>query len=475
MNLPKCFLQMLKHFILCLFVCCSFFKSTGQKVNTDSVWHILETTKNDSLILYNLYKLSNIYNSISIDSNINYNTRLLKLCEKLNKSRYNALGILNSSWLYIRIGDYQKVQEYITRAAEISEKIQDSEVMASVSYYRHFIETNRNKKIEHIRKAVQLRNALSKMDPRFTIMLGNFSSAFLANNQIDSAFFYAQKMYETAIKYNDTSSSFVTGIMGNIYLKMNQPELAYVFFKKGIYFGGQKPSIGNIMRAYLPMANYFSTINQPDSALYYWKKPFEYGPRELFVTKMNASKRIYEYYYKKGNNDSAAKYMNFYIIANDSINSTNKVAQLQIAKFEEEQKQKEMEKTKAEEKESRNHNIQLAITAIAILSAIILFLLLSRSILVSHKVVEFLSVLVLLVVFEFINLLIHPFLESITHHSPVLMLLALVAIASLIIPLHHRLEHWTTKILVEKNKAIRLANAKKTIEELGEENQGGSF
>ncbi len=88
---------------------------------------------------------------------------------------------------------------------------------------------------------------------------------------------------------------------------------------------------------------------------------------------------------------------------------------------------------------------------------------------VSHKVVGFLSVLVLLVVFEFMNLLLHPFLESITHHNPVLMLLALVAIAALIIPLHHRLEHWTTQKLVEKNKAIRLANAKKTMEELENE------
>ena len=49
-------------------------------------------------------------------------------------------------------------------------------------------------------------------------------------------------------------------------------------------------------------------------------------------------------------------------------------------------------------------------------------------------------------------------------------LLGLVAIAALIIPLHHKLEHWTTQKLVEKNKAIRLANAKKTIEELENNN-----
>jgi hypothetical protein len=69
-------------------------------------------------------------------------------------------------------------------------------------------------------------------------------------------------------------------------------------------------------------------------------------------------------------------------------------------------------------------------------------------------------------VFEFINLLFHPWLASFTHESPVLMLLALVIIASLLIPMHHRLEKWITKIMVEKNKKIRLEAAKKTIASL---------
>jgi cation transport ATPase len=221
-----------------------------------------------------------------------------------------------------------------------------------------------------------------------------------------------------------------------------------------------------LIRAYNPIAEYFEKTNQMDSALYYWKKPFEFGPKEVFGSKLAASKKISAYYFKAGNNDSAAKYMNFYIMANDSVNSINKVTQLQASKLEDELRQKEVERARHEENANRNRNIQLVITAIVILALLILFLLLSRSILVNHKVVEFLNVVVLLVVFEFINLLIHPFLESVTHHSPTLMLLALVAIAALIVPLHHKLEHWTSKKLVEKNKAIRLAKAKKTIAEL---------
>ena len=82
------------------------------------------------------------------------------------------------------------------------------------------------------------------------------------------------------------------------------------------------------------------------------------------------------------------------------------------------------------------------------------------------KVIEFLGVTGLLVVFEFINLIIHPYLAHYTNDSPVAMLIVLVLIAMLLVPLHHKLEKWATTRLVEKNKQIRLAAAKKTIEKL---------
>ena len=48
----------------------------------------------------------------------------------------------------------------------------------------------------------------------------------------------------------------------------------------------------------------------------------------------------------------------------------------------------------------------------------------------------------LLLMFQFIALLIHPYIEEWTHHTPVFMLLILVAVASLLVPLHHKLEYW---------------------------------
>jgi NADH:ubiquinone oxidoreductase subunit 3 (subunit A) len=89
---------------------------------------------------------------------------------------------------------------------------------------------------------------------------------------------------------------------------------------------------------------------------------------------------------------------------------------------------------------------------------------------VNEAMIKFIGIMVLLIVFEFINLLIHPFLGEITHHSPLLMLLVMVAIAALLVPLHHRLEKWISHRLVEKNKRIRLEAAKRTIEKLEQKN-----
>ncbi|MBE0654546.1 MAG: hypothetical protein IH594_12150 [Bacteroidales bacterium] len=45
----------------------------------------------------------------------------------------------------------------------------------------------------------------------------------------------------------------------------------------------------------------------------------------------------------------------------------------------------------------------------------------------------------------------------------------MVLIASLLIPLHHRIELWIKEKLVVKNKRIRLAAAKRTVRQLEQE------
>src|SRR6185369_2704340 len=102
---------------------------------------------------------------------------------------------------------------------------------------------------------------------------------------------------------------------------------------------------------------------------------------------------------------------------------------------------------------------------------ITLFLILSHSVIANQRLIKFFGIVGLLVLFEFINLFLHPYLGNITNHSPLLMLLIMVMIAALLVPVHHYMQKWVALKLVEKNKKIRLAAAKKTIAKLEGEEQ----
>jgi hypothetical protein len=217
----------------------------------------------------------------------------------------------------------------------------------------------------------------------------------------------------------------------------------------------------------LNMARIFKDQKQSDSSLFYAKlsmKTAEKAGYGIYV--VDAANFLNEYYKNKKNIDSAYFFLNIASFAKDSLFNQEKTKLLQNLSLTETLRQQELEGQRRAAAEEQKHNLQYAAIAVSIVLFVILFLLLSRSIIVNEKWIEFLGVLGLLLLFEFVNLLIHPFLGAVTHHSPVLMLLAMVAIAALLVPLHHRVEHWLTHQMIAKNKRLRLTAAKRTITRL---------
>jgi hypothetical protein len=140
--------------------------------------------------------------------------------------------------------------------------------------------------------------------------------------------------------------------------------------------------------------------------------------------------------------DSANYYYQLKDTYQDKIFNQQRISRLQDITFTEQIHQAEEQARQAESEEQRKHNLQYAAIAIAIITFVVIFLLLSRSTKVSPRLIEFLGVVGLLILFEFINLLLHPFIGEYTHHSPLLMLIIMVFIAALLVPMHHKIEHW---------------------------------
>lgn len=108
----------------------------------------------------------------------------------------------------------------------------------------------------------------------------------------------------------------------------------------------------------------------------------------------------------------------------------------------------------------QSERLQLSVLAIVIIVFIIAFLLLSRSF-IEPALCKVLGIILLLITFEYIDQLLHPIVANFTNHTRVLMLLILVLIASLMVPLHYKLEKWTKYKLTERNRLIRPHQGKK--------------
>lgn len=458
-------------FLLLLFVLPSF----AQEAKVQQWKNIVSKNKKDTITLLILDSLARHFGGISTDSGTYYWQQIKTLAEALNdKKRIRSAKRVIAQRYFAQGKTAQALQEQYDNLA-ISEEANDSlnisqDYLAIGNSYKEYGDFV--KALYFFKKGYDIGLALQN-EIQLHVASLNLGYTYAQLNKLDSALYYEQQGYTIAVKRND-GQVFVRIAeiyFGDIQFKLKNYSIAASYYSaayvKMLLERQTKFGSRPLVWVSLGLANCFKVFNNLDSSLFFAKNGLGIAKKIDYLKGIrDAQKIISEVYDSKHQVDSAFYYNKLYVASNDSLDNRDKSSALESLNFEKnlEEKQKQAEIVK--QKEERQYNLQLAVMAIGILLAGIIFLLLSNSFIVSYRVVGFLSVLVLLVVFEFINLLIHPFLEKVTHHSPLLMLLALVTIAALIIPLHHKLEHFITQKLVEKNKAIRLANAKKTIEEL---------
>ena len=297
---------------------------------------------------------------------------------------------------------------------------------------------------------------------------GNIGDVYVRTEKPDSALFYYNICYQIAntLKSESHFAWSLNGLGASHFLLKNY-DLALTYLYKGLAFAKNLQDdfivLGfinnNLAKTYLATGNKDSSIHYSRATIGYGKVS-KYHPTILEAYKLMATA------YKGANADSASKYFELAYNLKDSVTSATKRNVIANMSYNEERRQKDLLDQREKEKEERKRNIQFASIGIGLISFIIVALLLSRSIIVKSGLVKFLGVVTLLLVFEFINLLIHPFISELTHHSPVWMFLIMVSIAGILVPAHHKLEHWITNRLIEKNKRIRLEAAKKTIAQL---------
>ena len=410
-------------------------------------------------------------NTAEVDpvSDLQNNQKILQYAKNKHDQIVEAMALNNIAYDYRAFGNTEKSFKYNLDAVSLATATGNEKLIANTTLNL----AHNYKDQANYTKAIQMYKSVADIGAKLNDQLvqiwafNSFGEIYIKLNKLDLALMYSQRAYEISVRhqYHD-NLSFILQHLGATQGKMGNHSLAVGYFGMAIKEGYEMKSGRFVSESYTALAEYFRDIHQNDSGVLYAKKAIDAVKNTPFSNKSIKPAKLLLDIYENTNSDSAIKYFKIYKAANDSLFSAKTIQQTQIMSFESEMKQQELSVEKQNAEMQRRQNIQYALIAIGIIMLLTLYLLLSRSFITNTKLIEFFGVIALLIVFEFLNLLLHPFLERITHHSPVLMLLALVCIAALLVPLHHKVEHWATAKLVEKNKQIRLASAKKTIEEL---------
>jgi tetratricopeptide (TPR) repeat protein len=436
--------------------------------NLDSLLPKIKAEKNDSARYYLAMSALTISETNPVEDMHNSEIILLH-GQKNNDLVCQVLGYCCLCYDYIAFGNKVKSLEFGIKANQTAEKSNNDRLktFAKAMLALTYLTMGDFEKAESYNKAAMETGSKYETDIISVCAVNDMGTIYLAMGKIDSALVYTQKAYEMAIKSGINywlTSTYLQ--FGSIHAAMKNSSLALNYWNLALNEANRIGSPKFVSTAYNAMAQFYYASNQPDSAKLYATRAISSVNNTAFYTLNVDPAKLLLNIYRNSNVDSAFKYSEIYRTANDSLFNIRTLQQAQLMAVEEEARLAELKYEEEKSDEARKTNLEYTFIAIGIVSFFMIFLVFSRSYITNPKIIEFLSVIALLIVFEFFNLLIHPLLEKVTHHSPVLMLLALVGLAALLIPLHHKLEHWAVHKLIEKNKQSRLEAAKKTIEQL---------
>jgi tetratricopeptide (TPR) repeat protein len=439
--------------------------------NIDSLKKVLSTDLSDTNRIWALNNLArNIRNTDSIPV---LTEEAIILSRKVGFVKGEAEAYNSLALWFNQNGNYPKALENYLRSIKLSESINYKDGLKrsfnSISTVYLYLQ-DYGTSINYARKARKLSIELNDQVIH-AVSSSWLSKSFIELHRGDSALKYAQESYEIA---NRTKAFFplylATARLGEIHATQGNAQLALEYLRLSLNFSKKDGRVFRIAGMHLELAEVFKSAGMMDSCRWHARQAFSMSQSNNLMASLLGSSLLLSELYEGKNDKESLRFHKIALTAKDSLFSQDKNMQVELLNLNEAIRLQEIEEVRQQLETERKINLQYAGIALSLVLFIIVFLLLSHSLIANETLIRFLGILALLIVFEFINLLLHPLIGNLTHHSPLLMLGAMVCIAALIIPIHHRLEKLVTHKLIEKNKEIKLVAAKKIVEALDKGN-----
>ena len=312
-------------------------------------------------------------------------------------------------------------------------------------------ENDHQKALEYDFKALA-ENSANEQGEVYAGILENLGGDYQFLNKPDSALYFKNRANEYYAKLKNPINIALSQInLASAYVQMNAYQVALGFYRLALPVISENKINEALCATAVGMAWVFENLNLRDSALYYGRYSMNLARQFNFTSRqIDACTFLADLYEKENNKDSALQLLKLTMVLKDSIYNQDRVKDMQGLTLDETIRQQEIASQKKRAEENHIRNLQLLAIGIFIPVFFLIVLFLSRT-KVSARVVEFLGILSLLLLFEFITDLIYPYVGNLTNENPIWEMLILVVVAALLEPLNNKMEHWVKSHLVRKS------------------------
>lgn len=424
-------------------------------------------TRADKLFYLNLEMANSFYFSSQLDSFDHYVKQMFVIATALGVDSISERSYNFMSDNFSAHNDYTNSLKCLEKAIYYCKK---GPPFRSLSFYYKDIGANYKKLNNYeIAKHYLLKSILlakeenQDMERQYT----HLSEVYLGLNQLDSAYYTIQK----AVQLNpDTTDIYgqarIYSVYGRVLTLRREYKLAASYFETC----HQMVHKHNINSNLLDYEKYFSELLIEMNDLPYAKSVLEEGiQRAKLINDFDYVASLILLKVKLSQHSNIDKSYEFALDYNEikakSIDHTNrqKVFSDALSFFIINQQN---EANHILEVKRRNLLLGYLACVVIIITAFLIFFVLSKNAIVTERVVINIGMVILVMLFEFIYVLIFPFLSHYLEGNQMLLVISLVCISGIVIPIHHRVEHTILELLRKKNLEAHSIRAQSKLSEL---------
>ncbi len=379
---------------------------------------------------------------------------------KSRKAEWLRKCYLNLSGFYNNIEAYDKAIDYSTMALATLDQIRQRNVpyqrVIDINNIGNLYAAKKSSELamDYYRRSIALADSLQFTNlkvPGYTSLLNQY----LRNDQPEQALAYmrsSEGQNLTRFLQEFGLSNVIDQAYAVIYTGTGRLDSAGIYFERARPYFENTTSLGNRINFYAQMAAFFKKKGDNKNAIEYYQrvKDLSESIGELEAMRM-AAKELDTVYRRDGNYEQAMLYNGLYYTYRDSIETLSKEKELaQVEAADEQQRMARLEQERLEAKRKR-YNIQYLAITIGIAGLFVLMVMMGMF-KVSAATIRLVGFFAFLMFFEFIFLIFKKNIAGITGGEPWKDLLFMIALAALLLPLHHWLEHKVIHYLTSHNR-----------------------